>query len=62
MWQYIVAMLIVPVLLIGWLLMQQWGRNFARANPELGAFREEGGGCGKTCGCKGKTACKNKDA
>lgn len=62
MWQYLIAMLAVPVLLVGWLLMQQWGRNFARAHPELGEFREEGGGCGKSCGCKGKSACQRQEA
>lgn len=53
MWQYLIAMLLVPLLLVGWLFIQQWGRNFARSHPELGTFREEGGGCGKSCGCKG---------
>ena len=60
MWQYVIAMMLVPVLLIGWLLIQQLGRRSARAHPELGAYREEGGGCGKNCGCQGGS-CKNKD-
>ena len=37
MWDYIIAILVVPALLIGWLLVQQLGRNFARAHPEFGA-------------------------
>jgi len=60
MWQYLLAMLLVPLLLLGWLLIQHIGRNFARSHPELGAYREEGGGCGKSCGCKGGS-CQRKD-
>jgi len=48
-------MLLVPALLLGWILVQEIARRFARAHPELGAFREEGGGCGKNCGCHGGT-------
>ena len=53
MLQYLIAILAVPALLIGWLIVQQLGRNFAKSHPELGAYREEGGGCGTSCGCKG---------
>ncbi len=35
----------------GWMLAQAFGRRFARRHPEFGRFREEGGECGKTCGC-----------
>ena len=59
MTQYLIAMLVVPALLIGWLLVQQIARNFAKSHPELGAYREEGGGCGKSCGCKG-SSCQRK--
>ncbi len=57
--QYLIAMLIVPALLIGWLFIQHISRKFAHSHPEFGAFREEGGGCGKTCGCKGKQCKKD---
>ena len=57
--QYLIAMLLVPILLIGWLFIQHIARNFARSHPELGAYREEGGGCGKSCGCKG-SSCQRK--
>ena len=60
MTQYLIAMLLVPALLIGWLLVQQIARNFAKSHPELGPYREEGGGCGKSCGCKGNS-CQRKD-
>ena len=60
MMQYIVAMLIVPCLLIGWIVVQHITRKYAEAHPELGEYREDGGGCGKTCGCKGKSSCKRE--
>ena len=59
MWQYLVAMTLVPALLIGWLIIQQLGRRYAKAHPDLGAYREEGGGCGKNCGCDGGS-CRKK--
>ena len=55
MWDYLIAILVVPVLLVGWLLVQQLGRNFARTHPEFGAAREEGSGCGKSCACSGNS-------
>ena len=58
--KYLIAMLAVPLLLVGWLLIQQLGRRFARANPQLGSYREEGGGCGKSCGCKG-SSCQRRE-
>ena len=60
MMQYLIAMLVVPALLIGWLLIQHITRSYAKSHPEFGRFREEGGGCGKSCGCKNKQ-CKKKD-
>ena len=58
MMQYLIAMLVVPILLIGWLVVQHYARKYAEAHPELGKYREEGGGCGKTCGCRDKSSCK----
>ena len=57
---YIIAMLVVPILLISWLLVQQYARRFAKRHPEFGAFRE-GGGCGSNCGCGKVNSCKNKN-
>lgn len=59
MLKYLIAITAVPILLIGWLLVQQLARRFAESHPELGSFREEGGGCGKSCGCSGGS-CQNK--
>jgi hypothetical protein len=53
MLQILAAMLLVPALLLGWILVQEAARRFARSHPELGPFREEGGGCGGNCGCHG---------
>lgn len=44
----------------GWMLVQRAGRRFARRHPEFGRFREEGGECGKTCGCAGWKHCVKK--
>jgi hypothetical protein len=59
-WQYLIAVLFVPAVLFGWLLVQNIGRRFAAAHPELGAFREEGGGCGKSCSCSGNSCSKRQ--
>ena len=61
MWQYLIAMILVPLLLIGWLIVQQLARRYAEAHPELGAYREEGGGCGKNCSCSGGS-CRKKNS
>ena len=60
MYKYLIAITAVPALLLGWLLVQQMGRRFAKNHPELGEFREEGGGCGKSCSCSGSSSCQNK--
>ncbi len=60
MLDYLIALIIFPALLMGWLVVQNMSRRFAAAYPQFGPAREEGGGCGKNCGCSGKTACKNE--
>ena len=61
----IVKMLIAIVatftLLLGWLAIQQLARQFANRHPELGPAREEGQGCGSSCGCHNKGTCKKKN-
>lgn len=44
----------------GWMLMQYAGRRFAARHPEFGRFREEGGECGRTCGCANWKNCAKK--
>jgi|GEM_PF-347843 len=53
---------VVFVLFGGWMLIQQAGRRFAQRHPEFGRFREEGGECGKTCGCANWKTCAMKRA
>lgn len=60
MQDYLIAMLAIPALLIAWLIIQRLGREFALRHPDLGPPREEGVGCGSSCGCSGKSACKNR--
>lgn len=62
MTQYLVALIAFPALVIGWVLIQQTARRFAKAHPEFGPPREEGGGCGSSCGCISKAKCRKKPA
>lgn len=60
---FIVAPLLIFILFGIWMLVQQWARAFAKAHPELGPYREEGGGgCGSgschNCGTK-SSECEN---
>ena len=50
---YLIAITLVPLLLLGWLLVQAFARRYARSHPEFGPAREEGVGCGKSCLCSG---------
>lgn len=45
---------------MAWVLIQQAARKFAANHPELGPVKEEGLGCGKTCGCK-KGSCSQEE-
>jgi hypothetical protein len=58
--KYLIAILFVPLLLSLWLLIQHLGRRYAKAHPEFGAFREEGGGCGKSCSCSAGGSCQKE--
>lgn len=52
MFNLLITIIIIFSLLISWVLIQQAARKYAAKHPELGAMKEEGLGCGKTCGCK----------
>ncbi len=57
---FLIAFIIIFSLLVVWILVQQAARKVAASHPELGEVKEEGLGCGKTCGCKiGR--CKQED-
>jgi len=48
MYTYIIVVLFILVLMIGWIAVQYSARAFSAKHPELGPAREEGGGCGTT--------------
>ncbi|KAF3981878.1 MAG: hypothetical protein HFP81_03760 [Methylococcales symbiont of Hymedesmia sp. n. MRB-2018] len=56
----LITIIIIFLLLMIWIFVQQVARKFAANHPELGPVKEEGLGCGKTCGCK-KGYCNAKD-
>jgi len=59
MFNLLITIIIIFSILITWVLIQQVARKYASKHPELGPMKEEGLGCGKTCGCK--TTCKLSD-
>ncbi|HIF54235.1 MAG: hypothetical protein ABGX40_03015 [Methylococcales bacterium] len=56
----LITIIIIFTLLLTWVLVQQAARKFAANHPELGQAKEEGLGCGKTCGCI-KGSCSAED-
>ncbi len=58
---YLVAIGLILVLLLGWIIVQQACRLFARRHPELGPVREEGAGCGACSGGKCGGRCSRED-
>ena len=51
MLRYLLAVMIVLVLLLGWSGTQALARRYAQRHPEFGPAREEGAGCGG-CNCR----------
>lgn len=58
----LIAIIAVFCLLLGWLVVQSLNRLFAKNHPELGPAREEGQGCGTSCGCHNKASCKKQNS
>lgn len=52
MLNFLIAIAVIFALMLSWIVVQQWSRKFAARHPEFGPAKEEGLGCGKTCGCK----------
>ena len=48
--RYLVAIGLILALMLGGLAVERLYRRFARRHPELGPFRQEGGGCSGNCG------------
>lgn len=49
---------LIMLLMLGWVSVQRLARLFAARHPQFGPAREEGGGCGKSCGCHGGGSCQ----
>ncbi len=60
---YLLAIGLLLILLLGWIVVQQTYKLFARRHPELGPFRKEGGACGSCCsdGACGGGACETDE-
>ncbi len=58
--KFLIAMGAILLMLVGWIGVQQAARHYALRHPEFGPPREEGGGCGGSCSCKGGGSCKTK--
>lgn len=56
----IVSVLIILGALSLWIGVQHGARVFAARHPEFGPAREEGGGCGFFCLCKGSDECPRR--
>ena len=58
----IIAMLVILLALSLWVGITHLSRCYAARHPELGPAKEEGMGCGKTCGCSRaeRAACPNR--
>ena len=56
----IISMAIILAMLAGWVLVQHLARTFAARHPEFGPVREEGGGCGTSCGCALSGRCQRE--
>ncbi len=54
---YLIAAFIIACLLFGWVVVQRITHRFALNHPEFGPPREEGQGCGSTCGCLPENRC-----
>ncbi len=48
---YVIAVAVIFAVFAGWVGVQHVARAFALRHPEFGPPREEGEGCGKSCGC-----------
>lgn len=58
---YMVAIAVILLVLLGWIAVQHAARRFAARHPEFGPAREEGSGCGSGCGCSGGS-CARRNA
>lgn len=60
MLDFIIASALIMAMLVGWILVQQLARRFARRHPEFGPYVEKRG-CGDSCSCSGGDSCQKKN-
>lgn len=56
----LITVSLIMLLMLGWVSVQRLARLFAARHPQFGPAREEGGGCGKSCGCSGGGSCQTR--
>jgi hypothetical protein len=49
--RYLLAVVVILLLMLGWTGAQRLARRYASRHPEFGPAREDGAGCGG-CGCR----------
>lgn len=54
---YLLTIGLILILMLGWVVVQQAYKLFARRHPELGPFRNDNGGCG--CCSSGGGSCSS---
>ncbi len=58
---YLLAVLVILLSLLGWVMVQHWSRAFAARHPEFGPARNEGENCGSSCLCGSSGRCARRD-
>ena len=53
MGKFLLASAVILLVLMGWIWVDRAYQAFARRHPDLGPYREPGGGCGGGCSCSG---------
>lgn len=56
----LITVALIMLLMLTWVSVQHLARLFAARYPQFGPAREEGGGCGKSCGCSGSGRCESR--
>lgn len=56
----LITVALIMLLMLTWVSVQHLARLFAARHPQFGPAREEGGGCGKSCGCSGTDRCQSR--
>ncbi len=57
--KFLIATTIIFFVLVGWLYVEDLYRRFSRRHPELGPYRQDGGGCGDGCCSCSNGSCSN---